>query len=78
MNQTKKIKEKCPFCHSTNVYLVRHDSDWGGGNMFYPLNNQEDDELNLDIETNYCRDCERFGDFGEIIKNLHVLVRLNK
>lgn len=58
----------CPFCSSEEVYIARHDSDWGGGNSFYPLNKPyyEDLELNLDIKTNYCKDCQSFGDFESI------------
>ena len=55
---------KCPFCGSDEVYYVRHDRDWGGGNSF----SKGGTVLDLDIETNYCHSCESFGDFEKIFK----------
>jgi len=58
------------MCKSENVYHARHDSDWGGGNTFTPMNDQPDDDFEVDINTNYCRRCGFFGDFIDVEKKI--------
>lgn len=67
-------KTLCPFCGSDKVYLARHDSDWGSGNSFTPMNDGLEDDMNRDIETNYCDDCMVFGDFTDV-NSLVIQVR---
>jgi len=62
----------CSRCGSKEVVRVRHDSDWGGGNAMYVLNEEHEykskeyyphwfkDHEFGDIDTTYCMDCNRY------------------
>lgn len=61
----------CPWggCNSTRVVRVRHDSDWGGINAQYLLNeekyyNEEDivEEFG-DINAIYCYECDKYSSY---------------
>lgn len=56
-----KKEYRCCMCYSREVYYARHDSDWGSGNSFTPLNDGLDD-INHDIFTSYCASCGATGD----------------
>jgi hypothetical protein len=56
----------CPFCGSDDVYEARHDSDWGSSNSFMPINYQKNADIDLDLNTHYCHNCNSFGDFEKI------------
>lgn len=55
---------QCPKCTGTNIYRVRHDSDWGSTNTMYrvnplecyPIGEKEDEEYG-DINFLFCKDC---------------------
>jgi hypothetical protein len=63
---------KCPFCKSTRVVELRHDSDWGGSNSCYRLNSDseytEDDPADefWDIRVKYCLACQLYLNEVEI------------
>ena len=80
-NFRKVEPQKCPFCGSMVVYSARHDSDWGSSNSFYSINEdkslyskvldrwaKDPDDINHDINTNYCYDCSTFADFDAVEK----------
>ena len=65
--------ETCNKCGSKEVVRVRHDSDWGGGNTMYTINDDHDyDESKkeyeylfrnnefYDIDTTYCFSCHGY------------------
>lgn len=57
----------CPNCNSTNIFLLRIDSDWCSGlGDYYPINDRTEytkKEWNMDasdrpdIEVYHCRSC---------------------
>lgn len=63
---------KCPYCGSRRVFRYIRDSDWGGGENYYPANSVDDtniyDESDLDdpappdIDICHCLDCDTFFD----------------
>ena len=70
-----KIEYKCPHCESYRLVRVRHDSDWGGSNAQYLLNDKkfyEADDIGEefgDIECNFCFACSKFSDSDLAIKS---------
>jgi hypothetical protein len=63
---------KCPYCGSRRVFRYIRDSDWGGGENYYPANSVDDtniynesdldDPAPPDIDICHCRDCDTFFD----------------
>lgn len=53
----------CPKCGSYQIYLVRHDCDWGSSNQMYRVNpeefydGEEEKEEYGDIEFYSCDKC---------------------
>lgn len=63
----------CILCDSVRVVRVRHDSDWGGPNSQYLLNNEESyhsddirDEF-FDINCVYCYGCNKFSNEAKVV-----------
>lgn len=65
--------ETCKYCSSKEVVRVRHDSDWGGGNTMYVINDDHDYAESkkfyehlfrnfefFDIDTTYCFSCHHY------------------
>ena len=69
---------KCPYCGSTRLFRYQHDSDYGDGEIYGPINEPKsgiylesdlDDPAPPDIDVCYCMDCKMFTDSTQILDN---------